>query len=151
MIWKVISGWPYEVSNTGLVRSIRTKRVLVPMRTGHKRRQYSTVRLCCDGEQLDRKVCHLVLEAFVGSRPKNQIVRHLNDDSFDDRLVNLMWGTWSENALDRRRNNPDKLTLAQAADILKRRHAGERGRALAQEFGISEQTVCDIYKGRIHK
>jgi DNA-binding XRE family transcriptional regulator len=41
-----------------------------------------------------------------------------------------------------------KLTDQQADVIRARRSAGERGRALAAEFGVSEQTVCDISKGR---
>jgi hypothetical protein len=148
--WVKITGWPYEVSDSGLVRSLRTGRVLIPMRTGHKRKQYSTVRLCRNGEYKDFKVGHLVLEAFVGLRPKGQAMRHLNDHQFDDRLANLKWGTWSANALDRRRNKPIKLSIEHATEILQRRKAGEKGRLLAIEFGVSEQTVCDIYKSRIH-
>lgn len=39
-------------------------------------------------------------------------------------------------------------TEAQALEIRARRAAGEGGRELAEEFGISEQQVCDIHKGR---
>lgn len=44
-----------------------------------------------------------------------------------------------------------KLTDAQAADVYRRRCAGEAGRALAREFGVSEQHVCNILKGRVRK
>lgn len=40
------------------------------------------------------------------------------------------------------------LTPGQADTIRRRRAAGESGRALAAEFGISEQLVCDIFNGR---
>jgi hypothetical protein len=35
-------------------------------------------------------------------------------------------------------------------EIARRREAGERGAALAAEFNISQQRVCDIFKGRCH-
>ena len=49
-----------------------------------------------------------VLTAFVGPRPEGLVARHLNDDRTDNRLVNLAWGTYSENAHDRVRNGTDR-------------------------------------------
>lgn len=149
IVWKPIEGWPYEVSNTGLVRRQRTNFVLTPMRTGQKRKQYSTVRLCNCGVEKDRKVAELVLEAFISTRPNGLVARHLNDDTFDNSLSNLRWGTHRENANDRRFNTPVKLTVSQAVEI-RRRRKNERGADLAREFNVSQQTVCDISKGRIH-
>jgi hypothetical protein len=40
-----------------------------------------------------------------------------------------------------------RLTRVQVAEIKAR--PATRGRALAREFGVSEQTICDIRKGRI--
>lgn len=48
----------------------------------------------------------------------------------------------------RRWPRSSKLSEAEATAIRERRAAGERGRALAAEFGVSEQLVCDIAKGR---
>ena len=53
---------------------------------------------------MTRLVYHLVLEAFVGQRPDGTEARHLNDQPADDRLVNLKWGTSSENKQDLIRN-----------------------------------------------
>ena len=54
--------------------------------------------------------------------------------------------TLSGEANPRRRHA--KLTRDVAEQIRARRAHGEAGLALAEEFGISEGTVCDIYKGR---
>lgn len=40
------------------------------------------------------------------------------------------------------------LTAETVAEIRMRRAAGERGRVLAAVYGVSEQRICDIYKGR---
>lgn len=41
-----------------------------------------------------------------------------------------------------------KISPEQTAEIGRRRAAGERGSDLAREFGISQQQVCNIHKGR---
>jgi len=42
----------------------------------------------------------IVAEAFLGSRPEGQVVRHLNGDCTDNRVENLAYGTPSENVFD---------------------------------------------------
>lgn len=148
--WRSVNGHPgYEVSNDGRVRNA-SGRVLKPMLTGQKRKQYYTVRFSTK-PRIDAKVHHLVLEAFVGPRPPGKVGRHRNDVSTDNRLDNLTWGTASQNAIDRVRNGKSAqqvLTTQQASEIARRRAAGEVGKALAIEFGVSQQTVCDIHRGR---
>ena len=46
----------------------------------------------------------LVLETFVGPRPLGHVARHLNDVPDDNRLENLCWGSYKDNADDRRKN-----------------------------------------------
>ena len=48
-----------------------------------------------------------------------------------------------------RRGKTAVLTEAQAAEIKRRRAAGERGKDLAAEFGVSAQTVCQIHRGNV--
>jgi hypothetical protein len=38
----------------------------------------------------------LVLETFVGPRPDGHEADHINNDGFDNRLVNLQWLTHQE-------------------------------------------------------
>lgn len=150
--WKTIGKFPnYEVSVSGQVRNVVTGRVLRPMWTGSKRKQYATVRLSDGTTVKDCKVHVLVLEAFVGPRPPGAVARHRDDDATNNAAINLRWGTYADNAQDRIRNGRDanmRATPEQAAEIYRRRSAGEAGKALAAEFNVSQQTVCDIFKGR---
>lgn len=55
------------------------------------------------------KVHHLILETFIGPKPSDlHVGRHLNDDSWDNRLENLAWGTIEENKLDKKNNLNNK-------------------------------------------
>jgi hypothetical protein len=142
----------YEVSSLGNVRNIRTKHVLTPMRTGAKRQgsQRSKVRFSTNPRH-DFDVAHLVLEAFLCARPEGHQAMHLDDDTTNNALDNLRWGTLSENMRDmarKHRGGSQKLTPHQVAEIVSRRHSGERGAALSREFGVSPQRVCDLFKGR---
>jgi hypothetical protein len=46
----------------------------------------------------------LIYEVFKGPIPKGLIVRHINDDPHDNRLINLAIGSHKDNATDRIRN-----------------------------------------------
>jgi hypothetical protein len=81
----------------------------------------------------------------------------LNGDSSDDRPGNLAWGTQAENAQDTvkhgkttkgSKNKQHKLDEAQVLSIRQRFADGESGSALADEFGVSHPTICDIVAGR---
>ena len=147
----------YEVSDLGRVRNIKTGHVLKPMRVGRRRdgksraaASRSTVRFSTVPLR-DFHVAQLVLEAFIGARPIAHVIMHLDDNTDNNALSNLRWGTARENVHDmvrKGRCGGQVLTLEQVGQIIRRRSAGERGRALAIEFGISEQRICDLYKGR---
>jgi hypothetical protein len=100
----------------------------------------------------------LVCEAFHGPRPFPRAeVRHLDGDPSNDAPGNLAWGTRVDNCADTAahgrtsrgaKNHSTVLSEAQALEIKQRRLAGESGKALADEFGVSQGTVCDIKYGR---
>lgn len=94
----------------------------------------------------------LMLEAFHGERPAGAICRHLDGNPNNNHPSNLAWGTQAENIADCKKHgtwNPTrKLTPDQVREIIKRRKAGEMGKDLAAEFGVSEQRICDVFKGR---
>jgi hypothetical protein len=99
----------------------------------------------------------IVAETYIGPRPPGHGVRHLDGNSGNDHANNLAWGTQAENTADTvkhgrstrgTRNARAKLTDDQAREIRARRIAGESGRSLAAEFGISERGICDLFKGR---
>lgn len=108
-IWKDIPGYEgrYQVSDEGRVRSLPHRVRLVArgkettrlspgrlLRPGRKTSGHVTVAL---GKGNSRQVHQLVLESFLGPRPDGCEVLHLNHDPADNRLVNLRYGSRSEN------------------------------------------------------
>jgi DNA invertase Pin-like site-specific DNA recombinase len=83
-------------------------------------------------------------------------VRHLDGNPKNNSARNLAYGSASENVLDGyayrgsiRRGQ--KLTEQDAAEIKKMLAKGTRSRDLAKEYGVSEQSICDIKHGRIYR
>ena len=94
--WRLVPGTlACEVSDQGRIRSFARNRLryLTPSATP-KGYQLTNVR------GAPRFLHAAILLAFVGVRPEGMEVRHLNGDPADNRLVNLRYGTRSENALD---------------------------------------------------
>lgn len=106
--WRAIPGYEglYEVSDTGLVRSLDRIapngrslhcRIMRPftMPTGHVR-----VTLSRDGVHRTLKVHRLVLLAFIGPGEPDTEVLHRDGRPANNTLANLRWGTKSENVRD---------------------------------------------------
>jgi hypothetical protein len=145
-----VSTGRYEVSSSGRVRNAKTKRILNPMVTGRRRSPRPKIRIATN-PNVDICVAAAVLEAFVSQRPAGYVVMHIDDNPLNNALVNLRWGTPQDNARDmaqKTRGGFQRLAPSDVVNIRRRRTAGERGVELAVEFGVSEQRICDIYKGR---
>lgn len=128
-VWKPIAGYEglYEVSNQGRVRSLDRValrkngqsqlcrgRLLKPYKKkkvakdgGH----YETLFLSKDGIARQFYVHHIVLGAFAGECGEHECARHLNDNPSDNRASNLVWGSLSENQIDRIRNGNNEKVL----------------------------------------
>ena len=147
--WRKIPEYNYEVSNHGQVRNRLNHRILKYMMTGSRSKR-AKVRLLTK-PRVDRDVAHLVLEIFKGYRPIGAVAMHLDDDPTNNHIDNLRWATPRDNAKDmarKKRGGSQKLGVQDVVDIRQRRMSGERGRLLAAEYGVSEQRICDIIKGR---
>ena len=97
--WKPIAGWGdgYEVSDQGRVRNLSTGR-FIGWTAGNG---YRLVTLCDgDGNNEQRYIHFLVAEAFIGPRPPDEEVRHLDGTRTNNVWTNLAWGTRSQNSLD---------------------------------------------------
>jgi hypothetical protein len=94
----------------------------------------------------------------VGPIPDGLQVLHRCDNRPCREVRHLFLGTVQDNMQDMvskdrhargERNGHAKLTEAQVVELRTRRAAGGvTQRALAAEYGVSEQTVCDILKRR---
>lgn len=99
--WKKIRGFDYEVSDLGRVYSRKTGKMLKCF--SRARKGYgSTVILHKDGKPTCHFVHKLVLEAFVGRRPKDMQACHNDGDKENNRLNNLRWDTPKNNCRDKR-------------------------------------------------
>lgn len=139
----------YSVSTEGLIRG-PSGRILRPMAMpdGH-------LYVLTPAPRLPRKlfVHRAVLLAFVGPCPLGCEGRHLNGNSSDNRLINLMWGDRYAQREDDRRNivnrrGATKLTLDKVRAICASQ--GLKGaRELARIYGVSHTTILGIWSGRL--
>ena len=152
--FKPIADFPgYFVSDLGRVRSDRysKSRYLKGCPMKRKNCRYIQVTLRRDGKNFKRYVHTLVLEAFVGKRPKGLVCRHKDDNPSNNCLSNLCWGTQQENMRDAIESGSHsclaqrKLTQEQVTIILTSKKSC---RKLAQQFGCSHFIVWAIRKGK---
>lgn len=168
-IWKPVVGYEslYEVSSLGRLRSL-PRRGTAGCAAGRRyggvllkqtmRFGYAHVGLSAIGKKLvNRRVHGLVLAAFVGPVPDGQQTRHLNGVSHDNRLVNLAYGTATENAADKllhgtalygARNHQTKLSQ-EARDQIRARYPSETQTALAAAYGVTQAAIWHVL--RSHK
>lgn len=153
--WRIVLGWPYEVSNSGAVRH-----------TGHKnlapvllRNGYVRITLCNGAARSNRLIHRIVAEAFIGPRPLGMQINHKDGNKKNNSIDNLEYLTPSDNqkhasanGLMRKgdnhqaRKNPDyikrgeespsaKLTLAQVVEM----------RAMRSRTGLSYKKIADVF------
>lgn len=106
--WRPVVGYEstYEVSNTGVVRSLDRRdgrgawirgRVL---KTCPNFGGYPHVKLALNGTARGAAVHVLVAAAFLGPRPDGLQVHHRDGDRTNPNIDNLEYGTTAKNALD---------------------------------------------------
>lgn len=102
VIWKPVVGHHgYEVSNAGDVRNAKTQKVLAKQVHYGKDKNLPYMRVQIRGKNL--RINRVVAYAFHGEPEfEGMEVDHLNNNSVDDRSVNLEWVSPIENKRRRR-------------------------------------------------
>lgn len=101
-VWSDIPGFPnYLVSNAGRIWSDYSNGFLRPYSMNG---YHIGVGLRCNGYRHSLYVHQLVAKAFVPNPRNLPLVRHLDDDPFNNYFENLAWGTQTENMRDARDN-----------------------------------------------
>lgn len=168
--WRAVVGLEgrYEVSDAGRVRSLDRAKAWPPSRR-HPRGHIGVVPgktlglfTCSRGyvafkvDGRNWKVHHVVAAAFIGPRPADRLVRHLNDIKRDNRASNLAYGTMADNGRDGARNDAyahgaahyaTKLTAEDAAAIKGLRGVVSQSR-VARRVGIRQSCVSEIMTGK---
>lgn len=170
--WLPVVGFEghYEVSDLGRVRSLDREQPLHGRATGkgftrllrgrlmrpvvnRKRGGYRYVNLHKDGKQHMRRVGRLVAAAFIGPCGPGLEVRHGALGVQDDTLLNICYGTPTENAADRRKHGThiqgEKHGNAKLTEAAVRRIKYGRGQreVLAELYGVHVGHIDNIRRG----
>jgi hypothetical protein len=92
-MWKDIDA-NYEISDNGWVLSKRNGIILKPR---DDQRGYLGVNLG-QGSGRSKKIHQLVARAFIPNPENKPVVDHINGNRYDNRVENLRWATYKENA-----------------------------------------------------
>lgn len=139
--WHVIGRfWEYEVSNLGRVRRIDSGHVKDPTIRKDGR---LTVHLTSGKKSSVCQVHSLVAEAFIGPRPRNQIVRFKDGDTQNCRAANLYYVRRSE-VTPLFPPPTQKLSSVDVARIRYLLGEGVKANVIAAAFGISESHLSNI-------
>jgi HNH endonuclease/NUMOD4 motif-containing protein len=147
-LWKqVVEFHAYEVSNFGRVRNISTGHMHKP---GGKAHQHVALRK--DGKYYYRAVHRLVLTAFKGVPLKGMQGLHNDDDTTNNQLLNLRWGTPKENHADSARNGVRKkrgpvMVPGDVSRVLDLKASGFGVMAVTRYLGLSQPLVSRIMQG----
>ena len=106
--------------------------------------RYLFVNLCNDGKMVQESVHRLMWIYHKGEIPYNMTIDHINGDKQDNRLVNLQLLTACDNSRKSNRVLPDEDIKLIKIYV---RHKIPSV-ILSEFYNISQQTICDIKKGR---
>jgi hypothetical protein len=158
-IWKPVVGYEgrYDISSCGRLRSywsIKYGIVKEPqriIRSAINTSGYFNAVLSNSFKQGKTMYIHrLVLDAFVGLRPKGYECCHKNNNKLDNRIENLEWGTQSHNRKDfgtqsmgtRVRNS--KLFPLDIIMIRERYKQGIFQRVIGRLYGVRQDDISRI-------
>ena len=150
--WRPVLGYEglYEVSDLGRVRSIpRPGTRGGVMRTWPNIHGYLSAGLRRDGcPNTQFNVHALVAEAFIGPRPADAQVRHFDGDQRNNAASNLLYGTQSENELDKVRHGRNRNS---AKAECPHGHPYDKGNTIWRATGGRRCRTCDIERKRANR
>lgn len=162
--WKIVKKFPqYEVSNTGLVRHVKRKKILKPykkFKNKHSNIYYLTVTFQKNLKKYNLKIHRLILETFKGPPPNGMIACHNDGNRLNNNKENLRWATPYENAQDAIKHgtipkgeNHGKAKLKQIdVDFIRYLHSKNLNQTLiAKMYKISITNINHIVRNKLWK
>lgn len=179
-IWKPCPEYErhYEISNLG---NLRSKRVFIPnesifgeIKGTWKKQQiknqttnrygYKTSKLCKEGHCRRLTIHRLVAKAFIPNPEGLAQVNHIDGNKGNNRVDNLEWvspsrnikhayetGLMKKDHLIGENSAVSKLTWDKVREIRKRLKEGQKGKELAEIYGVSSGTISYIKNNKIWK
>jgi hypothetical protein len=94
----------YEVSNFGNCRrKFRSKEGYYLLQCSIKNNGYKYIKINGENKRENKYIHHLVSNAFLGDRPENLVIDHINRNKLDNNIENLRYVTQRENLLNSER------------------------------------------------
>ena len=144
-IWKAIDSYEglYEVSNTGLVRSLKfgKMKILQPRNNGYG---YLHVVLCKDRKAKNMCVHRLVANAFILNPNNLETVNHKDENKLNNNVSNLEWLNRGDNI--RYSNNKPVLQLDKVGNVVKQFSSISEA---SKQTGINMSNICQACRSRL--
>lgn len=159
-VWKTIKGYEnYQVSNTGLVRSLNYKRLgfvkVLKFRPTYK--GYIKAPLTKNNITKSIFIHRLVAIAFIPNPQNKEQVNHINGIKTDNRVENLEWVTNSENQIHAYKNklrkisyNQRVLTFEDALEVRKLFSLGFTTNQISDKYNVSYDVIRNIIKNKTY-
>ena len=100
-------------------------------------------------------VHRLVALLFIPNPQNYPIVRHKDNNTFNNDVSNLEWGTLSDNEQDKKRHGTymtratkSKLSFENRQEILRLKKQGLSGQKIAVKFNVTRQTINTFLAGK---
>lgn len=157
VIFKDIPGYEgiYSISECGQVKSLPR---LIKSKTGNYYSKEKIIKLsigttgyyffnvCINGKAKSVAIHKMVALTFIGSRPENMDIRHLDGNKLNNHISNLCYGTRQQNIEDTQRHGNFKITNKKLSekDIIKIRKSKISYKELAKKYNVKINTIKHV-------
>jgi hypothetical protein len=155
-VWRSWRNGDYEVSNLGRVRRATPGRRTWPgrlMKPLKMKIGYLQVKPTIEGKNVQTYVHWMVAEVFLGPRPPDTDINHIDGDKTNNVVANLEYVSHAANMQHAGRaglmvcgeaHSRAKLTEEKVREMRADSEAGVSGRELSERYGVSRGAVSQI-------
>tara|TARA_R110000772_G_scaffold249822_1_gene364393 strand:- start:44 stop:538 length:495 start_codon:yes stop_codon:yes gene_type:complete len=147
-MFKIIKEFPkYEINENGIVRNIKTGRIMKTcIHTSNiTSYQHKILGLRKDKKRSTQKLHRLLAETFIPNPDNLPDVDHSDNNSLNNTLTNLRWSSKSENQRNRRVQKNNKLGIKNICyDKVKNRYKFKKtvkGKLIEKSFKTLDEAI----------